>query len=114
MSAGVRYAIMSPNLKVTLLRAGLLGIATSAVPALMPLVARDLIAGGPLVSGVLLGSFGIGAVVGALANGPLGRRLSHEWLVRRPSLGLAVGTGPIGSAAGWASGWLYVSNSGVA
>src|SRR3546814_12947661 len=34
MSAGVRYAIMSPNLKVTLLRAGLFGIATSAVPAL--------------------------------------------------------------------------------
>src|SRR3546814_8524200 len=59
MSAGVRYAIMSPNLKVTLLRAGLFGIATSAVPALMPLVARDLIAGGPLVYGVLLGAFGV-------------------------------------------------------
>src|SRR3546814_19573973 len=65
----------------------------------MPLVARDLIAGGPLVYGVLLGAFGIGAVVGALANGPLRRRLSNEWIVRSASLGLAVGTAAVGTSS---------------
>ncbi|MGH6781717.1 MAG: MFS transporter, partial [Sphingomonadaceae bacterium] len=51
MAAGVRYVAMSPTLRTVMLRASLFGIAASAVPALMPLVARDLITGGPLTYG---------------------------------------------------------------
>ena len=69
MGAGLRYVAMSPNLRVVMLRAGLFGLAASAVPALMPLVARDLMGGGALTYGVLLGGFGMGAVGGALASG---------------------------------------------
>ena len=39
MSAGLRYVAMSPDLRLVMLRAALFGVAASAVPALMPLIA---------------------------------------------------------------------------
>lgn len=92
MAAGVRYAAMSPNIRVVLVRAAAFGFAASAVPALMPLVARDLIGGGPLVYGILLGAFGMGAVSGALLSGAVRRALATEWIVRLASLTMAAGT----------------------
>ncbi|NJC35259.1 MFS family permease [Sphingomonas jejuensis] len=91
MAAGVRYVAMSPEIRVVLMRALLFGIAASAVPALMPLVARTSVTGGPLTYGLLLGSFGIGAVAGALSSGRLRARLTTEWLVRAAALALALG-----------------------
>lgn len=91
MAAGVRYVAMSPNIRIVLLRAALFGIAASAIPALMPLVARTLITGGPLTYGLLLGAFGVGAVGGALSSGELRRRCSIEWIVRIASVALAAG-----------------------
>ena len=91
MAAGVRYVAMSPNIRVVLVRALAFGLAASAVPALMPLVARDLVTGGPLVYGVLLGAFGLGAVSSALGSGVIRRRFSTEWIVRIASLALAAG-----------------------
>nr|WP_235534977.1 MFS transporter [Sphingomonas sp. Leaf339] len=91
MAAGVRYVAMSPNIRIVLLRAALFGTAASAIPALMPLVARTLITGGPLTYGLLLGAFGVGAVGGALSSGELRRRCSIEWIVRIASVALAAG-----------------------
>ncbi|MBN9251393.1 MAG: MFS transporter, partial [Mesorhizobium sp.] len=82
MAAGLRYVAMSPNIRSVLARAILFGVAASSVPALMPLIARDLVGGGPLTYGLLLGAFGIGAVCGAFASGQLRRRLSVEAIVR--------------------------------
>ena len=96
MGSGIRYVAMSPNLRVVLLRALVFGIAAAAVPALMPLVARDLMRGGPLTYGLLLGAFGIGAVGGAFASGRLRERLSSEGVVRVASLALAVGAAVAG------------------
>jgi hypothetical protein len=91
MAAGIRYVRLSPQIRVVLLRAAAFGLAASALPALMPLVARDLIGGGPLIYGVLLGAFGMGAVGGAFAGAKLRGRLSTETIVRYASLGLAIG-----------------------
>jgi MFS family permease len=91
MTAGVRYVAMSPSIRVVLLRAALFGIAAAAVPAMMPLVARDIVAGGPLTYGLLLGAFGVGAVGGAFASARLRRRFSTEWIVRGASIALAAG-----------------------
>jgi MFS family permease len=91
MGAGVRYVTMSPAIRVVLIRAALFGIAAAAVPAMMPLVARDVVAGGPLTYGLLLGAFGIGAVGGALSSARLRRRLSTEWIVRGAAIALAAG-----------------------
>jgi MFS family permease len=55
----------------------------------MPLVARDLVAGGPLTFGLLLGAFGVGAVTGAYFSSGLRRRLSSEAFVRLALLALA-------------------------
>ncbi len=91
MAAGLRYVAMSPNLCIVLLRGCLFGAAAAAIPALMPVVARDLITGGPLTYGILLGAFGIGAVGGALASGRLRARLSTENIVRVASVALVLG-----------------------
>ncbi|MDB5662157.1 MAG: transporter [Sphingomonas bacterium] len=80
-----------PPFGVVLLRAALFGIAAAAIPAMMPLVARDVVSGGPLTYGLLLGAFGLGAVGGALVSVPLRRRLSMEWIVRAASIALAPG-----------------------
>lgn len=90
MMAGIRYVAMSPTLWTVQLRAGLFGLAASATPALMPLVARDLVQGGALTYGLLLGAFGVGAVGGALASTPLRGKWSTEKLVRMGTLALAL------------------------
>ena len=61
-----------------------------AVLALLPLVARHLVQGGPLVYGVLLGAFGVGAIGGAFIGGRLRERLSSEWIARLAFAGFAV------------------------
>jgi len=82
MAAGVRYVAMSPAIRAILGRAAVFGLGASAVMALMPLVARDLIAGGPLTYGLLLGAFGVGAIAGAMASTRVRDLLSTEGLVR--------------------------------
>ena len=97
MAAGLRYAAMSPKLLVVLARSAAFGTAAAAVPALLPVVARDLVGGGPLTYGLLLGGFGLGAVGGALTSTPLRRRLSSEGIVRLASAALVAGA--LGTAA---------------
>jgi MFS family permease len=104
IAAGVRYVAMSPSILAVLLRALAFGFAASAVPALMPLVARDLVAGGALTYGLLLGAFGIGAVGGALASSHIRSRLSSEAIVAISCLAFG-----IAAAAAGASPWLALT-----
>ncbi|MET0532393.1 MAG: MFS transporter [Microvirga sp.] len=90
MAAGIRYVAMSPNLGVVLLRGAVFGLAAISVQALMPLIARDLIRGGPLTFGLLLGSFGVGAVGGALLSARLRQAMSLETLVRIAFISFAI------------------------
>ena len=53
MGAGLRYVAMSPNIRAVILRASLFGFGGIVGLALMPLVARDLVRGGPLTYGIL-------------------------------------------------------------
>ena len=90
MGAGLRYVAMSPHLARVLLRAFLFGLSTIAVLALLPLVARNLVDGGALTYGLLLGAFGLGAVGGAFAAARLRAWLSSEALVRLAFAAFAV------------------------
>ncbi|MNI33135.1 enterobactin exporter EntS [compost metagenome] len=90
MAGGLRYAFLSPRVSAVLLRALVFGVGASAVQALMPLVARHTVGGGPLVFGLLLGAFGIGAVGGALFVGRLRARFETETIVRAATLAFAV------------------------
>ncbi|MBT2186367.1 MFS transporter [Sphingobium nicotianae] len=96
MGAGLRYVAMSPPILRIMVRSALFGLAASAVPAMMPLVARDIVQGGAFTYGVLLGFFGLGAVGGALGSGWLRQRLSSESLVRLASAALAAGAATTG------------------
>lgn len=82
MGAGVRYIAMSPNIRSVILRAFAFGFGGIVALALLPLIARDLVHGGPLTFGILLGAFGAGAVAGAFVSARLRRMLSTEALVR--------------------------------
>jgi len=89
MGSGIRYVWMSPHLRVVMLRATIFGFAAVAVQALMPIIARDHVAGGPLGYGLLLGAFGVGAVGGAFSSSKLRSRLSTEGVVRCACLSFA-------------------------
>lgn len=91
MAAGVRYVAMSPAIRTVLVRAAVFGVGASAVMALLPLVAKDVIVGGPMTYGLLLGAFGLGAVGGALGSTHLRRTLSSENLVRCACIAFAAG-----------------------
>lgn len=89
MAGGLRYAFLSPRVSAVLVRAVVFGVGASAVQALMPLVARHTVGGGPLVFGLLLGAFGVGAVGGALFVGRLRARFETETIVRAATLAFA-------------------------
>jgi MFS family permease len=82
MAAGIRYVAMSPHIRTVLLRAAVFGFGASSILALLPLVAKHLVSGGPLTYGLLLGAFGVGAVTGALSAARLRDLLSTEAIVR--------------------------------
>ena len=82
MAAGVRYVAMSPVIRTVLVRSAIFGFGASSILALMPLVAKHLVEGGPLTYGLLLGAFGAGAVTGALSAARLRDLLSTEAIVR--------------------------------
>src|SRR3546814_12715193 len=80
--SGIRYVSMSPNINSTLSRGFVTGTGASAASALSPLIARDLIGGGPAIYGLLLGAFGVGAVGGAFWSHRLRIAYSNELIVR--------------------------------
>ena len=82
MAAGLRYVAMSPHIRTVLLRAAVFGLGASSILALLPVVAKHLVSGGPLTYGLLLGAFGVGAVTGALGAARLRDLLSTEAIVR--------------------------------
>jgi MFS family permease len=90
MAAGVRYVAMSPAIRTVLLRSAIFGAGASGLVALMPLVARDTLGGGPLTYGLMLGAFGIGAVAGAIGASRLRRAYSTEVIVRVACVAFAV------------------------
>ena len=90
ISAGLRYVAMSPNIEKVLLRGFAFGVTAISTLALLPLVARDIIQGGPLLYGVLLGAYGVGAIGGALLGGRLRGVIANEWIARIGFLSFAL------------------------
>lgn len=82
MSAGLRYVAMSPHILVVLFRTFLFSSCAMSVHALLPIVARDLLGAGALTYGGLLGTFGIGAILGALVNARIRRAMTDENITR--------------------------------
>ena len=84
--SGVRYIANSPSIKIVLIRSLTTGVIGGAIIALMPLVARDLLHGGARTYGIMLGAFGLGAVIGALNIAEVRNRMSGEAAIRACTL----------------------------
>ncbi|MGJ4890343.1 MFS transporter [Bradyrhizobium sp. HKCCYLS3077] len=93
--SGVRYIIHSPSIRIVLIRTLVTGIIGGSISALMPLVARDLLHGGAQTYGIMLGAFGMGAVIGALNIGEVRKRLSGEAAIRVCALTLGATTAAV-------------------
>jgi MFS family permease len=79
--AGLRYSRYNRHLRATLFRAVSFYFFASAYWALLPLVARTQISGGPGLYGFMLGAIGAGAVAGSFALPWLKRTLGPDRLV---------------------------------
>ena len=88
--AGLRHARYNPHLRATLIRGATFFLFASAYWALLPLIARQQIAGGPGLYGFLLGAIGAGAVAGAFALSWLKAKLGADGMVATGSIGTAV------------------------
>jgi MFS family permease len=118
---GLRHASHNAGLRATLVRAVAFFLFASAYWSLLPLVARERIAGGPAFYGVLLGTIGAGAVGGALLLPALRARLGTNAMVAGGALctGAALvlfavaHTAPVAVAASLVSGvsWIAVLSS---
>lgn len=84
--AAIRYVRYSPGVITVMVRAGAAMFFASGLLALLPSVAHR-INGSPVVYGVLLGGFGCGAVLGALAMQRARARWSADRVV---SVGIAI------------------------
>jgi MFS family permease len=87
---GLRHARYNAHLRATLMRAAAFFLFASAYWALLPLVARHQIAGGPELYGYLLGAIGASAVAAALVLPWLKERLGPDRLVAAGTLGTAL------------------------
>jgi MFS family permease len=81
IALGGRFVRAAPSLRIVLIRAGLFMAFASALWALLPNVARDVLDLGSGGYGLLLGSVGVGAITGAFALPVLRARLSPNTLV---------------------------------
>lgn len=86
---GLRFAFASSALKATLVRAAAFFFFASAYWAMLPLVARTVLGGGPGLYGALMGAAGAGAVAGALLMPWLKVHLDSDRLVAAGTLGTA-------------------------
>jgi MFS family permease/quinol monooxygenase YgiN len=87
---GFRYARNNPHLRATLIRGAAFFLFGSGYWALLPLVTRDQVAGGPDLYGLLLGVIGAGAVGGAFALPWLKAQLGADRLVAAGTIGTAI------------------------
>ncbi len=95
---GLRHARYNLPLSATLIRAAGFFLFASAYWALLPLVARSQIGGGPMLYGLLLGAIGASAVAGVFALPWLNNRLGPDRLAALGTLGAAVTTALFGLA----------------
>jgi MFS family permease len=87
---GFRHAKNNPHLQATIIRGAAFLLFATAYWALLPLIAREQIAGGPELYGFILAVIGVGAVGGAFALRWLESKLGADWLVAAGTIGTAI------------------------
>jgi predicted MFS family arabinose efflux permease len=96
IATGIRYVAMSPHLWLVMARSFLFSFSGVSIIALLPVLTRDTFGMGATAFGLLFGSFGLGAIGGAMNSARLRASLSNEKLARFGSLGFAACIAVIG------------------
>ena len=106
---GLRYVAMSPETHKVLARAFCFAFGAVVIPALLPVVAANLLGGGAFVYGLMLGAFGLGAVAGAFIGHNWQQRIGTEWMIRIAFTGFAICVFVTGtSTSAWLTGLVQV------
>ncbi|MBY5720729.1 MFS transporter [Rhizobium leguminosarum] len=87
---GMRFTALSSDIRAAIIRATLFGLAAISILALLPLVARDHLAGGPILYSILFAGFGTGACIAGLSNRVLRKVVPQEWLMALASIACAL------------------------
>jgi Transmembrane secretion effector len=87
---GFRHTKNNPHLQVAIIRGAAFFLFGTAYWALLPLIAREQIAGGPELYGFILAVMGASAVGGAFALRWLESKLGADWLVAAGTIGTAI------------------------
>ena len=111
---GLRTAYTIDPLRRIMIRCVSFTLCGSAIWALMPLVARDLVGGGPEQFGLLLGALGLGAVLGAAASHEIRRRADSEMVVRIAGGIVGVALIVVSLAPGFAATFIILVLAGMA
>lgn len=90
MIGGLRYVAGAPAVLTVLARCVVFTALAASVWALLPVMARDLVEGGPATYGVMLAALGVGAVGGAFAVARLRRRFGSEAVIAIGALSFSV------------------------
>ena len=98
MRVGLQFVRQSPHLRGVLLRISLFFLHSTALLALLPLVARSLRGGGAATFTLLLASMGAGAIVSTAFLPQLRRTYARDALVLRGSLLQSVAMGAVAFA----------------
>lgn len=80
--AGIGQVRQNPSIAAALFRAIIFGASVSALQALLPLIARDLLKAGSTTYGLLFASYGLGALGGAMFSGWVRRAMGSENALR--------------------------------
>jgi MFS family permease len=86
LHAGFRFIVHSPPVRTALWRTFAIGLTGASISGLMPMIAKDLLGGTAEVYGLVLGAFGIGAVLGAMVLGRIRARFTTEGAVSLSAL----------------------------
>lgn len=95
LRAGLRYAWASRELHRVIVRATAYFLFASAIWALLPLVARNLLRGDAAFYGLLLGAVGVGAIAGAILLPRLRVRLGADGLILAAAFATALAMGSL-------------------
>ena len=77
--SGIRYIFYSAAMRAVILRSFLYCVAGASIVALLPLLSKQQLGGSALTFGILLASFGVGAVIGAVALKRIRSILTDRW-----------------------------------
>ena len=96
--AGIRYAAYDAHVRNAVMRGGMSGLSASAVFALLPVLARQALNADAFVYGMLLASFGGGAVISAYMGGFMRSRFTPDAVTRAAATSLTIGLAILGFA----------------